>query len=83
MLVAASASRLDACTESAFCVRGSRKAGQELTVLEIAGNVIGAFSKELFKVLYSRRGIALCRAFHRQSVPSESVLRVGREKFFK
>ena len=56
---------------------------QELTVLEVTGNVVGIFGKQLFKVLDCRGGIALGRAFHGQSVAGESILRMGGQEFLE
>src|ERR1700730_10128889 len=83
MLVAASASRLDTLAESALGIRRSRKAGQELAVLEINGDVIGILGKQLFEILYGRGGIALGGAFHGQPIARERVLRMGCQEFLE
>ena len=83
MLIAASASRFDTVAESPLGVRRSRKASQELAVLEVARNVIGILSQQLLEVLYGRGGVALVGAFHGQPVARESVLRVGGQEFLE
>ena len=59
MLIPSPAGHLDAIGQGAFGVCGSRKPGQKLPVLEIAGHVIRVVGQQLVKVLDGRGGIAL------------------------
>src|SRR5438445_1545008 len=57
MLIAASASRFDTRAQSPLGVRRSRKASQELAVLEVTRNVIGVLGQQLFEVFHGRGGV--------------------------
>jgi hypothetical protein len=83
MLIAGSTRRFDTAAESAFGVRRSRKARQELAILKITRDVIGIFGQQLFEIAYSRSRIALIGAFYGQSVARKGVLRMGSNEFLE
>jgi len=83
MLVAGAPGRGDAGVQRGSGLFGASGLGQELSELEVSGNVFGMGGQERFEMLVSSGGVSGVGALHRQAITGERVIGFGGDEVFE